>query len=343
MQPDPLNSPRWLLAGKRGLNETWYVVASDPRAAQGLWVRYAVDLDARGEPAFALWGTWFEEGRTFALRNVLPAATIGPAGLLFGPGELTGDWCSGEVEGGGHSLRWRLKFGQGAPAESLVPGWLLPVAKLRGGGFALPQPATTVTGAVEVDGRIVDLQRVPAGQAHIWGRTRYPAWAWGRCNAFAEDPEASIDLLDIEGPGRVRVPIIIFRFRGEVHRFGDLPWIALASSRPAAPSWHFSALDARLSIDGVVRVAPSRMVQVQYADPDGSVHHCVNSEIATMEVRVRSRALPGAAWRPEATLTSKSGACLEFCGHAPDPRVLNMLVDEAPKKRGGAAPDHVAS
>ena len=337
MQTDPLNSPRWPRAGKGGFNETWYVVASDPRAAHGLWVRYAVDLDARGAPTFALWGTWFEEGRTFALRNVLPAAAIGRSGIAFGPGELTPDSCSGEVEGGGHSLRWRLKFGQGAPGEWLVPGWLRPAAKLRGGGFGLFHPATTVTGAVEVDGRIVDLQRMPAGQAHIWGRTRYPSWAWGRCNAFAEDPDASIDLLDIAGPGGVRVPIIIFRFRGEVHRFGDLPWIALSSSQVAAPSWHFSAADARLSIEGVVRVAPSRMVQVQYADPDGSVHHCVNSEVADMEVKVRSRAFPGAPWRPEATLTCKSGACLEFCGHVPDPRVGNMLVDGAQQKGVGRA------
>jgi hypothetical protein len=341
VQADPLNAPRWPDAGA-GFNEAWFVVVSEPRAGRGLWVRYAVDLDAAGAPSFALWGSWFEAGRTFALKNTLPAAAIGRTGIAFGPGELTRDSCSGEVEGGGHSLRWRLMFGQGAPGEELVPGWLRSVAKLRGGGYALSRPATTVTGAVEVDGRMIELQHVSAAQAHLWGRTRYPSWAWARCNAFAEDPDASIDLLDVEGPGRVRVPLFVFRFRGEVHRFGELPWIALGSSRPLAPSWHFAAQDARLSLDGVVQVSTDQMVQVQYAEPDGLLHHCVNSEVASMDVKVRTRMFPGAPWRPETTLTSKAGASLEFCGRAPDLRVKNLLVTTASQKEA-ASPGSVAS
>jgi len=340
---DSLNAPRWPRANDHGFNEAWYVVASDARAGRGLWLRYAVDIDQAGRQAFALWGSWFEADRAFALKNTLPAATISRTAVVFGPGELNSESCTREVEGGGHSLRWRLAFGQRDGGEEVVPRWLSAAARLRGSGFVLPHPATTVTGVVEVDGRLVDLQRVPAGQAHLWGRTRYPAWAWARCNAFAEDREASIDLLDVVGPGGVRVPLFSFRFRGESHHFGELPWIALCSSRPAAPSWHFSAQDARIAIDGVVRAAPSQMVQVQYANPDGTMHHCVNSEIAGMELRVRSRAFPGAPWRPEATLTSRSGACLELGGHAPDPRVGNMLIISEAQRKEAPSPGSVAS
>jgi hypothetical protein len=323
---ESLNAPRWT-GLTSGFSEAWYVVACEPKAGLGLWVRYAVDLDRTGAPTFALWGSWFERGRCFALRNVLPAAAIGRTGAVtFGDAALTTESCSGEVEGAGHSLRWRLSFGQDAAGpEEEIPGWLRPAAKLRGSGFVLPRPATTVTGAIEVDGRMVDLQRAPAGQAHLWGKRRWPSWAWARCNAFAEDPDASLDLLDVEGPAGVRVPIFSFRFRGESHHFGELPWIARSSSRPASPSWHFAAQDARIAIDGVLHASPAEMVQVQYAEPDGKVHHCCNSEIATIEMRVRSRAFPGAAWRPEGSLTSR-GACLEFCGPTPDARVTNLLV-----------------
>jgi hypothetical protein len=343
VQPDPLNSPHWPDAPDGGFNETWYVVASDPRAGLGLWVRYAVDIDRKGVPTFAVWGSRFEEGRTFALKNVIPPATIGRTGVAFGTAGLTAESCTGEVEGGGHSLRWRLTFGQGAPGEEFVPPWLRLPGKIRGGGIVLPHPATTVTGAVEVDGRMVELQRAPAGQAHLWSRSRYPSWAWARCSAFAEDPEASIDLLDVEGPGGVRVPLFTFRFRGESHRFAELPWIGLSRSRRAAPAWHFSARDSRLSIDGVVQVALERMVQVQYPEPDGSLHHCINSEVAGIELRVRSRAFPGAPWRPEATLTSKSGACLEFCGREPDPRVTNLLVVAGSQQKEAERAGSVAS
>jgi hypothetical protein len=336
MDLEALNAPRWTQA-KDGFNEAWYVVASEPKAGLGLWVRYAVDIDDAGAPTFALWGSWFERGRAFALRNLLAAAAIGRTGVEFGAAGLTAEACSGEVEAGGHSLRWRLAFGRdSAEGEEAIPGWLLLPAKLRGSGFVLPHPAATVTGAVEVDGRLIELQRAPAGQAHLWGKRRWPAWAWARCNAFAEDPGAAVDLLDVQGPAGVRVPIFIFRFRGQVHRFGELPWIARSLSRPSSPAWHFAAQDGRIALEGVVRAEHDEMVQVQYADPDGSLHHCCNSEIASMELRVRSRPNPFARWRPEATLTSR-GACLEFCGQAPDPRVKNSLVTAEEKRARTAA------
>jgi len=317
---EALNAARWPEAPGGPFHEVWYLVASDPRAEQGLWIRYTADLEA--ERVFSVWGAWFERERSFSLRNLVEPAAIGRTAL-------NEQGASGEVEAGGHSLRWRLGFGQSVPGEEFIPGWLKPAARLRGSGYTLPHPATTVTGAVEVDGRMIELTRVPAGLAHLWGRSRYPAWAWSRCNAFAEDPDASIDLLDVEGPGGVRVPIFIFRFRGEVHHFGDVPWIALASSKPSPPAWHFSARGARIAIDGVVRADPARMVQVQY----GLSHYCINTEIASMEVRVRTRTLVGAGWRPEATLTAKSGACLEFCGRSPDPRVMNALATAEQNRR----------
>jgi hypothetical protein len=264
-------------------------------------------------------------GRWVTLKNELDAAAIGRSGLgveLGGGNELSASACGGEVEGAGRSLRWRLSFGQGAAAEELVPRWLSPVAWLRGSGYALPRPATTLTGAVEVDGRIVDVRGMSAGQTHYWGRSRWPAWAWARCSAFAEDPGASLDLLDVEGPGGVRVPLFVFRFRGRVHRFGELPWMPLSRSRPSPPTWHFSAEDGGVAIDGVVHAAPEQMVQVSYGD----ALHCANTEIADLEVRVRTRALFGAPWRPEVTLTSKSAASLEFCGRTPDLRVTRGLA-----------------
>jgi hypothetical protein len=321
---ESLNLPRWPAVPAGGFHEVWFVSASDPRAGLGLWIRYTVEMGPHGRTC-AVWGAWFDRDhpeRCVALKNDLDAAAIGRTGVDLGGNALSALGCSGEVEGAGRSLRWRLSFGQGAPPEDFVPLWLSPVARLRGSGYALPRPATTVTGAVEVDGRIIDVQRMSAGQAHYWGRSRWPAWAWARCSGFAEDPEASLDLLDVEGPGGARLPLFVFRFRGRVHRFGELPWMALSRSGPVAPAWHFSAEDARLAIDGVAHASPDQMVQVAYGD----TLHCANTEIANLEVRVRTRALPGAPWRPEVTLTSKHAASLEFCGRTPDLRVTRGLV-----------------
>jgi hypothetical protein len=287
-----------------------------------------------------VWGTWFdrdEPGRTFALKAPVDAAAIGRTDVSFGGSTLTATGCDGDLEGSGHSLRWHLSFGQGWRPEEFVPPWLGPVARLRGSGLVLPQPATTVTGAVEIDGAMVELQRVPAAQGHLWAG-EWPSWIWARCSAFAEDPAASVDLLDLEGPRGLRLPLFVLRFRGEVHRFAELPWMAFSRSRPALPAWHFAASGARIAIDGVVRALPDQMVQVPY----GEHLHCANTEIASMEVRVSARAFVGASWRPEATLTSKCGASLEFCGRTPDPRVEKRLVAAVAGQKEGRAPGSVA-
>jgi hypothetical protein len=341
-----LNSPRWPAAPKGGFHEAWFVSASDGRAGHGLWIRYAVEMTRAGTLDASVWASWFERGapeRTFALRNAVDAATIGRGTLRFGNAELSASGCAGEAEAGGHALRWRFSFGQGDSAEEIVPGWMAPIARVRGSGYVLPHAATTISGAVEVDGRIFEVQRVPAALGHLWGRSYWPSWAWARCSAFAEDGDASIDLLDVEGPLGARVPMFVLRFRGEAHRFGELPWMPLSASAIARPAWHFSACDARLAVDGVVRSSPDMMVQVEYANPDGSLLHCVHSAVASMEVRVRSRAFVGAPWRPEATLTTRSGASLEFCGRAADPRVVRLLVSAPDRPANRTAEGSVAS
>src|SRR5205807_546082 len=95
-----LNAARWTTQ-KGGFTEAWYVVAGDPRGAYGLWVRYVVDMDLKGQPTFALWGGWFEGDHPFVIRNQLSTAANSRISELFLDG-------SGEVQGGGHSLRWRL-------------------------------------------------------------------------------------------------------------------------------------------------------------------------------------------------------------------------------------------
>jgi hypothetical protein len=343
---DSLNSPRWPGAPKGGFHEAWFVSASDGRAGHGLWLRYAVEMSRAGAVEASVSASWFEQGErdhTFVIRKSVAPATISRGAVRFGDAELTAAGCAGAAEAGGHALRWRFTFGQGDSADEMVPAWMAPIARLRGSGYVLPHSATTISGAVEVDGRTFEVQRVPAAQGHLWGRSYWPAWAWARCSAFAEDADASIDLLDVEGPLGARLPMFALRFRGAVHRFGELPWMPLTVSQAAPPSWHFAARDARVAIDGVVRSAPETMVQVQYANPDGSFRHCVHSAVASMEVRVRSRAFVGAPWRAEGTLTSKSGASLEFCGRAGDPRVSRLLVPATPLPANRTADGSVAS
>jgi hypothetical protein len=322
--PRALNTARW---GKSGpWSEAWFITCAEPRNGLGLWIRYAVDVKRDGVAVPAVWGAYMDGERAFAVRNVYPSAAIRRSEpVAIGACELTAGGCSGEVEAGGRSLRWRLSFADRADPEEVVPAALRPIAALRASGMTLPHPAMRVTGALEVDGLPVELNDAPGAQGHLWARERWLTYTWARCNAFAEDPTASVDLTCVRVPGGLWLPLYTFRFRGEVHRFQDPPWILFARSSPASPSWHFSAAGARVAIDGVVRGRVAATVLVSYEDARGSAHLCTNTELAEMEVRVRRRALPGAPWRPEATLTSRA-ACLEFCGQGADERVARILA-----------------
>src|SRR5262249_38685100 len=203
------------------------------------------------------------------------APRVGGRGVRIGSARLDAFSCNGEVEAGGHALRWPLTVWRGFVPAGAIPRRAAPLAPVCGGGDQPPHPAVRASRAGRVDGSILDLTEVPAMQGHLWGHSRWPAWAWARCGAFAEDPDASIDLLDVRGPGGLRYPMLTFRFRGAVHRFGELPWMPLADSQPAAPAWHFAAHDGSVAVDGVARAAPEQMVQAPYHEPDGSHLHCV--------------------------------------------------------------------
>ncbi len=331
-----LNLPRFADARAGGFYEAYFIVASDARAGIGLWLRYAVDVSVSGEVVPSVWGTFFDRNdrsRNVCLQNRAPAAAIRrneSTVLGIGPAELGLSGCSGEVEGEGRSLLWRLQFGEEDPnAFEVTPSFLKPVALLKRSGYAFPRPQLKASGAIEVDGQPLELRAAPGLQAHLWGARRYPAWAWAHCSGFDEAPGSALDLLSVQGPGGVFVPLFSLRYQGELHQFANLPWIALSRSRRASPAWHFSAEDATLAVDGVIRAELDDMVEVEYQDPDGKLLYCSNTELAHAELRVRRRSFPGAPWRPEGTLLCNGGAGLEFCGPERDSRVRKKLVSSS--------------
>src|SRR4051812_32771061 len=182
-------------AAGRGCYEAYFIVASDVKAGVGVWLRYAVDVKIDGTVQPSVWGAFFDRAdpsRTFSLRAVHGVAAIRRAPdpgtvIAIGDAKLTDAGCEGEVEGGGHSLRWRLSFAdeEGSiddAAQLVTPAFLRPVAAMKRSGYFFPHPRVRLSGALEVDGRPLELRDAPGNQAHLFGATRYPAWAWAHCS-----------------------------------------------------------------------------------------------------------------------------------------------------------------
>jgi hypothetical protein len=337
VEPKLLNEPRFpaeIAGGRRGFYEVWFIVAAEARAGLGVWLRYAVDV-REGRVVPSIWGAFFDKsGRlpTFSICREHEAAAIRRGEervIAIGDAELRHDGCTGEVEAPGHSLRWSLSFdddpAEMPDAQIVIPAALRPLGRLKGRSYVTPRPGLRLSGALEVDGLPVELKGAAGNQSHMSGRQRY-SYAWLHCASFDEAPGASLQIAATLGPGGLWYPVCNFHYQGRTHKLAELPWMRSISLRRASPTLHFEANDATLAIDGVAHADLRRCVEVKYVNPDGAALHCLNTELAEVELRVRTRAFPGAPWRPQGTLRSAGGASLEFCGPEADSRVGNKLA-----------------
>jgi len=177
-----------------------------------------------------------------------------------------------------------------------------PIARLRGSGYVC-RTRDNLSGAVEVDGRIAGSIKFPACRESL-GPLALAGWAWARCSAFAEEPDASIDLLDRKVCRRALFPCSpsAFAARSSLRRAA----LDAADFRRAhAPPWHFSAQDgaagdrrrgcaAELDPDGAGAVPGAGAA-------DAALHAYRDRAMNCGCARVR---FPGAPWRPEATLSA---------------------------------------
>ena len=88
---------------------------------------------------------------------------------------------------------------------------------------------------------------------------------------------------------------------------GDLSWPS--ESGAADVVWRFRGSHGDRGLEGHVGALPTAFVGLDYPNPDGSHATCLNSKIASLEVRVLSKR---GVWRLDRTLTARGLAALEI-------------------------------
>src|SRR5918997_3800692 len=84
------------LEAKAGHYESFYLKASDPHSARGLWIRYTVHKRPGDAATGSLWCTLFSEAGPRAVKVTTPELAAPPdryieiGGSVFGPGEVRG-------------------------------------------------------------------------------------------------------------------------------------------------------------------------------------------------------------------------------------------------------------
>ena len=318
----------------RGFMEVWYATLNHRASGAGVWLRYtltAPDPD-RADPYCELWGFFFDpEGKhVFSGKQRFPIDRLGSANgrddgalVRIGDAWLSESHLEGALERDGGSLKWSLDF---EPAEACfqhLPPQLRKRVEDRVSTVCSPNLSVPFTGTVDVGGEVYEFSGEPGCQSHRWGRRHSQTWSWGHCAGFEEDPTALFEgvaaranIGPLPGP---TMTFIYLRYAGQELAFNDLRWAIRAKSRYEMPTWAFTAHTDRWKIAGAARAKLDKLIQVEYADPDGSPRFCANSEIADLAIEVYERAPSG--WRHHGSLTSLRTAHVEFGRPQPFPEL----------------------
>lgn len=293
------NALRW--DGGPGHYEVYYLTLTDRASRVGLWIRYTMlaplaDGASAEGPTCALWFLAMDPARgTVAGRKAtLPVDRLSSRADLFelriGDAVLGDRGMRGEVEDASWDLRWEPRL---PAAEHVHP--LLRTARLARTVLLLPHPAVEVSGRVAWEGRELELDGVPGGQAHLWGSKHATRWAWAHCNDFESfdgqpRPDCYVDGVSVFVPrlGRQIGPSspVVGRFGGRDFRSTGPLTVARNPSRFGLTTWHLEARDGERRLVMDVEADREAMVGVTYHDPDGERAYCYNSETASMQVRV---------------------------------------------------------
>ncbi len=323
------NAPAW--DGKPGHYEVWFVTLSDGRT--GYWIRSTLHAPTGAPPEGRVWFARFDRedpSRTLALNAGFAMKRVSdrpdPFEVRIGDAEFGSGQAAGKLAGSGHEVSWDVTWPTGD--ETLR---LLPDALYRGGlaptkPFS-PNPATSFSGTVTVDGETVSLEGVPGQQGHLYGSRHAERWAWAHCAAFegASGP-AVLSALTAQGKrGPVTTPFTTFvtlRLDGRTIRLRKVS----RRTDTALGAWRIDLADRRYRLTGRVAADPERMVQARYLDPDGTPRWCHNSEVSSSKFVLFERMRRG-GFEEVAVLSSEGTTHAEWAGRTPAPGEFAPHVD----------------
>jgi hypothetical protein len=238
--------------------------------------------------------------------------------IRIGQGLLASNRATGLVESDSHSVGWDLSFSPNNVTHHHIPPGLKLIARPRS-FICSPNLDARFSGSITVDGREFLLESEPGCQSHLWGRKRVDEWVWVHSNAFENHPKTVFEgvVARQRRMGRLLPPVqsLFLRHRGEEHHFIRLRLSEQWRRKLGIGVWAFSAMNTRLYIEGTAQCRLRDMLQAEYRDPDGEPLYCLNSEIASLKIRVFRR-VHGIRWRHVETIKSRSAAHLEHaCRH----------------------------
>lgn len=295
------NCARYRAGQAAGHYESFFLRANHPQRPLAFWIRYTVfSPDGRPDDALGeLWAIYFdgESGAHAAAKTEVPvtecafstsAFEVRVAEAILRPG-----LARGTASSSGHTISWELAFGGSAPPLLLLPPEFyapeLPRAK-----SLVPLPLATFNGALQVGGRPVEVRGWLGSQNHNWGPRHTDHYAWGQVAGFDTHPDSFLELATARfRAGDAWTPfatVIVLRHRGQEMAMNTPVQAATARASFDHFNWEFASEDEAVAVEGRISAPKECFVGLTYYNPPGGIKYCLNTKIASCELRLTDKA-----------------------------------------------------
>jgi len=298
-----------------GHYESFFLRANHPQRPLAFWIRYTI-FSPKGVPENAigeLWAIYFdgERGTHAAAKLERPLADCvfdrEAFNVCVGEATLKPGTAKGGIAGT-NQISWDLQFDGSEP-----PVFLLPLKYYQGGFPAAKSlvslPLARFRGTITVNGEAIAIDGWTGSQNHNWGSRHTDLYAWGQVAGFDNAPGSFLEV----ATARVKIgPLLsppltpmLLRHQGREYALTGLWQGFRARGTFDYFNWSFSSRGEGISIEGKISAPKNAFVGLRYRNPPGGDKYCLNSKIATCELRIAENG------RIE-TLTARNRAAFEI-------------------------------
>lgn len=303
-----------------GHYESFFVRANHPSRPLAFWVRYTLLVPAaRPQASVAeLWAIAFdgEREKVVAVKERYPLADATldrhRLSLRIGAASFEHGSLRGAARSEQHRVAWALDYDAAQAPLLLMPEWMyesgFPKAK-----SLVPAPLARFRGALEVDGEMNDVEGWLGSQNHNWGARHTDRYCWGQVAGFDGEPGAFLECATAQvrvGPlWTPQMTLAVLRLPdGEQLSLNALGTALCARASRSGFEWRFESNDARARVRAIIHAPQERFVALRYENPERREKVCLNSKLASCELRVER------AGREPLELRTEHRAAFEILG-----------------------------
>ena len=286
-----------------GHYESYFLRANHPDKPLAFWIRYTI-FAPQGQPEQNLGELWVmvfdgDRNRVQAAKAELPWQACHfdreQLNVRVGDATLQPGFLQGGVNQNGTQIQWELHYSPGGEPLHLLPENLYDTALPKAKAL-VANPNAVFSGHLVINGETLQVDHWQGSENHNWGSKHTDEYAWGQVAGFDNAPDAFLEVASARlkfGPvWTPRMTTLVLRLEGQTFALNNLLKAPFAKAHYGYFHWHFDTRDKGVRIVGTLQGNRPHFVGLNYYNPPGSSHTCLNCKIASARVLLQVKGQP---------------------------------------------------